>query len=112
MTDLPPIAALFCELAEWLVRKTGTTPLERRVYAETINEDWSLVFNCTMEEVPHEGVPIPPMTFVLSWKGWPGGVVDPFGGALMCGWDSEPGAAERELSAVLRGDMPAEADCP
>lgn len=103
MTTVPRLWFDFIEVVA--LRCAGPDgKLDKKVHQVMLDERWTLQFNADPKRsrnflCDHGEQMIPPLTHVLSFGSWPGGVVTIAGGTII--GMSESGLAERELQALV-----------
>ena len=103
MTLEKPIILLFKLIAD-LGNKTGAAPATKfdGCWEHRVNDDWWLALNAHKVEIKcSKGPEVPPFTCYLEYKGWPAGLVDPYGGTLLRIGDVSEDALIAVLEAAL-----------
>ena len=94
--DVAPLWDLITQIAE----KVGVLPIPEhfpKLWVLELPDDWLIDFNGHGEKVEH----VPAYSFLVSFRGTPAGVIDPFGGALGEGLYDDLIAAMKKKVAEL-----------
>jgi len=83
------------------VEKINTLP---GCWEHQIDDDWRVAMNGHREEVKDSsGAGVPPFHIYIEWKGWPAGLINPYGGSIVAGGN----ACEDSFIAAVRAATPA-----